>query len=138
MEVTVDEVTTAFVQRRANGRCEYCHLPQAYTALLFEVEHIIAKQHDGQSVMSNLAYACLHCNRHKGPNLSGLDRIGSHRRIVKLFHPRLHRWDYHFAWDGPRLIGKTPIGRVTVRVLYINDPLMVLVREELIAEGLFP
>ena len=76
------------------------------------------------------------CNRHKGPNLAGIDRAGSASRLVPLFHPRRHKWDRHFRWNGALLVGRTPIGRVTVQVLAMNDPLRVALREELMAEGL--
>ena len=36
------------------------------------------------------------------------------------------------------LIGRTPIGRVTVALLHINDDYRVELREGLIAEGVFP
>jgi hypothetical protein len=85
-----------------------------------------------------LAYACLRCNRHKGPNLAGIDRITSWTKLVRLFDPRRHKWDWHFLWDGPYLVGRTPIGRVTVGVLTMNDPIRVALRRELIDEGLFP
>ena len=104
----------------------------------FEVEHIIPRQHGGRTLRSNLAYACLHCNRHKGPNLAGIDRVTSATRLVRLFHPRRHRWSWHFRWDGPRLVGRTPIGRVTVHVLAMNDPIRVALRQELLEEGVFP
>jgi hypothetical protein len=35
------------------------------------------------------------------------------------------------------LIGRTPIGRVTVALLNVNDELRVELRESLIAEGLW-
>jgi hypothetical protein len=104
----------------------------------FEVEHVIPRQHGGTDALGNLAYACLHCNRHKGPNLAGLDRAGRRPKLVGLFHPRRHRWPRHFAVAGPRLRGRTPVGRVTVDVLRMNAPLMVAVRAELIQDGLYP
>jgi hypothetical protein len=55
-----------------------------------------------------------------------------------LFHPRRHKWDRHFRWNGPRLVGRTPIGRTTVVVLALNDPDLVAVRMALIEEGRFP
>jgi len=39
---------------------------------------------------------------------------------------------------GFRLSGLTPIGRVTIEVLGINQPEAVKVRRELRREGLFP
>ncbi len=44
----------------------------------------------------------------------------------------------HFAWDGGKLEGLTPIGRITIRVLRINDPLRVSHREWLIELAAFP
>jgi hypothetical protein len=34
----------------------------------------------------NLAFACYHCNLHKGPNLSGIDQESG--ALVRLFNPR--------------------------------------------------
>ncbi len=52
--------------------------------------------------------------------------------------PRRDRWADYFRWRGPRLVGLTPVGRATIRVLGINDPDAVALRRELIAEGVFP
>ena len=111
-------------------------MPAAHVQVPFEIEHIIPRQHGGTDALGNLAFACLHCNRYKGPNLAGLDRATSRTKLVRLFHPRRHRWDYHFAIIGPKLVGRTPIGRATVEVLRMNDPLFVTVREELIEDDL--
>ena len=124
------------VWRRANGLCEYCRMPQAVHPWPFQIDHIIAQQHHGETVPENLALSCLRCNSHKGPNLSGYDWMTN--EVVRLFHPRRDAWDEHFVWDGPRLRGRTQIGRVTIDVLTINDPSYVELRESLIAEGLFP
>lgn len=59
------------------------------------------------------------CNLHKGPNLTGLDPVTG--TITRLFHPRRDRWEDHFAWRGIRIIGITPVGRVTVQVLAMNS-----------------
>jgi hypothetical protein len=31
-----------------------------------------------------------------------------------------HRWDDHFEWHGVLIVGTTPVGRTTVRVLQLN------------------
>jgi hypothetical protein len=134
----VDEQLAGAVRRRAGFAGEYCRLPEALHPGPFEVEHVIPRQHGGGTVVGNLAYACLRCNRHKGPNLAGIDRATSRTKLVRLFNPRRHRWAYHFHWDGPYLVGRTPIGRVSVEVLAMNDPVRVVLRETLIAEGVFP
>lgn len=125
------------VRRRANDACEYCRMPQAlYPTVPFPIDHIIAQQHGGHTVLGNLALSCLHDNSHKGPNIAGIDPVT--RKLTQLFNPRRHRWDRHFRWDGPYLVGKTAIGRVTIIVLAMNDPAVIEVREALLAEGLFP
>jgi hypothetical protein len=121
---------------RAGDRCEYCLIPESADVLPCHIDHIIAQQHGGESVAANLALACYACNLHKGPNLVGRDR--KTRTIVRLFHPRRHKWDRHFRWEGPLLIGRTAIGRATVVTFGINLPHRVELREILIAEGAFP
>jgi len=60
------------------------------------------------------------------------------KKLTPLYHPRRHKWHAHFHWNGAELVGRTPIGRVTVAVLKLNAPEFVAVRAELIDEGLFP
>jgi hypothetical protein len=132
------ESLLAAVRRRAGYACEYCRLPEGADPVPFEVEHVVAKQHGGPTVLSNLAYACLHCNRHKGPNLAGLDKSVNPPKLVPLFNPPRHKWSRHFRWEGPYVVARTAVGRVTVEVLAMNDPLWVALREELAAEGRFP
>jgi hypothetical protein len=121
------------VWRRAGDACEYCRMPQALDELTFEIDHVVAESHGGKTAPHNLALSCFNCNRFKGPNLSGIDpRSG---RLTRLFNPRRHRWETHFRWQGARLVGRTAVGRTTIRVLHINDWLRVQLREELMAEG---
>lgn len=121
---------------RAGQRCEYCHLPAAGYPVPLQMDHVIARKHGGETHLDNLALACVHCNRHKGPNLSGIDpATGS---LARLFHPRRDIWQDHFEWHGPELRGRTPVGRVTIEVLAINDPDIRAVRHQLMSEGLYP
>jgi hypothetical protein len=101
----------------------------------FHIEHITARQHGGPTVETNLALACIKCNYHKGPNLSGIDPESN--RIVRLFHPRTDRWIEHFHWQRSKLVGLTPEGRATIIVLDINHPLRIELRDRLIAEAIF-
>ena len=121
------------VWRRARNRCEYCLIPQFALPLPFQIDHVFAEKHGGQTVESNLALACPHCNRFKGPNIAGLDPDSG--QPIRLFHPRTDVWTDHFEFDGPRIIGRTPIGRVTVRVLAMNADDLLLIRVELLREG---
>ena len=54
------------VWQRAGHRCEYCQVPQERDRLPFEIDHIIAENHDGIAKVSNLCLRCFACNRHKG------------------------------------------------------------------------
>lgn len=130
----MDRLLEQLVWRRAGDCCEYCRIPVTIEDLPAEIDHIIAEAHGGQTIGSNLALSCLHCNRHKGTNLSGIDPMT--RRLSRLFHPRRHEWSYHFAWNGAVLRGRTAIGRTTIRVLKVNAPVRVMLREELIIAGL--
>ena len=124
------------VRARAHHRCEYCHFPAEFAELPFHIDHIVARQHGGRSVSENLAWACCHCNRFKGPNLSGIDPMTA--MTADLFHPRRAAWDDHFKWEGPELVGKSSAGRATIRVLAINRPDAVAVRSLLLQEGVYP
>ena len=132
----MDESLRRLVWRRANACCEYCRLPQRFSSIPFEIDHVVAEQHHGLTTASNLALSCFYCDRFKGPNLSGIDPRT--RRKVSLFHPRRHKWSRHFKWDGPALVGRTPVGRATIVVLNLNMDLRLDQRQSMIEEGVFP
>lgn len=126
----MDQETRILVRIRAQYRCEYCGLPQsALPFTSFHVEHIRPKKHDGSDDPSNLALACGHCNRHKGPNLAGIDPKTN--EMASLFNPREHNRDDHFALKGILINGLTPIGRATVRVLNMNSWIQLRIRDDL-------
>lgn len=131
----MDEELARLVRERARHRCEYCRLPERFSSISFEIDHIIAKQHDGPTASGNLALACFADNHHKGPNLAGIDPKTGRR--TWLFHPRRQKWDRHFRWDGAVVIGRTPVGRATIAVLQMNAPHRIAQRAALIAEGVF-
>lgn len=119
--------------RRAGDACEYCRMPQAATPLVpFHVEHIIAKQHGGTDDPAGLAIACDRCNAFKGPNLTSIDPQSGD--IVLLFHPRRDAWGEHFRLEGGTIVGLTATGRATVRLMQMNAPRRVQLREEWLAE----
>jgi hypothetical protein len=132
----MDEALIRLVWQRAHDCCEYCQMPQAFSLLPFEIDHVIARKHHGKTLASNLALACAYDNAFKGPNIGGLDPRS--RRLVRLFHPRRHMWHYHFRWHSAVLIGRTAIGRATIEVLAINHPFRIEQRQALIDAGLFP
>ena len=125
------------VRERAGEQCEYCRIHQDHNPFYrFQIDHIIAQQHGGLTELDNLALCCFRCNIHKGPNLAGVDPLTS--QIVRLFHPRRDEWAQHMKWNRALLVGSTPVGRATLRVLAINHPDAVSLRESLMAAGLFP
>jgi HNH endonuclease len=123
------------VRQRANGRCEYCRLPEFASGIPFEADHIRALHHKGPTTAANLAHACIYCNGYKGPNASGFDPLTG--KLTQLFNPRRHKWSYHFHYDGGELTGQTAVGRTTIEVLRINLPNRVALRELLMEDGLF-
>jgi hypothetical protein len=125
--------TSLRIRERAGDRCEYCRLPQSYTILPHEVDHIRARKHRGRTTLENTCWSCAQCNGAKGSNATGYDTATD--ELVPLFNPRSDRWDDHFAWDGPLLVGKTPIGRATIDVLRINQVERVEHRRVLLATG---
>lgn len=60
------EVRWAEVARRADYRCEYCHLPTRGQVATFPIDHIQPKSVGGSNELDNLALTCPHCNAHKG------------------------------------------------------------------------
>ena len=116
----MDRQPRQFVRDRAGDKCEYCQLPQRMSPVAqLQIEHIIPRKHGGGDDEQNLALACIDCNLAKSSNLSGIDETTG--QTVSLFNPRLQRWDEHFVWQGPLLIGMTAAGRARIRVLNIND-----------------
>lgn len=115
----MDAALRQLVRRRAAGVCEYCGLRQEQEPLPFHLEHILARQHGGADTPDNLAVACHHCNLHKGPNLSGVDPETD--VLSRLFNPRQDKWEVHFLQADGAVVGLTPIGRTTVRLLRMNE-----------------
>jgi hypothetical protein len=115
------------VRTRAADRCEYCRLPAIASQASFEVEHIIPLKHEGSTELGNLAYACMHCNRHKGSNVSGIRLPDG--KLVRLFHPRRDAWDDHFRVRDGFLVGRTQVAKITIQVLLMNDPNQVMLRQ---------
>jgi hypothetical protein len=129
----MNESLRRFVRRRAKGRCEYCHFPEAAAFLPFQVDHIIAEKHHGKTIRTNLAWACYYCNSFKGPNIAGLHPATD--LPVRLFHPRRDDWSAHFEWNGALLVPKTDVALVTIDDLNINDADALVVRRALIDAG---
>src|SRR5437868_14734681 len=100
--------TKRLVRQRAENCCEYCQLHQDDAGFgVLHIEHILPTVHGGSDDLENLALACIHCNLHKGTNLTGIDPETARR--TRLFDPRRDRWGEHFEWRGIYIVGKTAI-----------------------------
>jgi hypothetical protein len=132
----MDSATRTIVWDRAQSRCEYCLIHQDVCELSHHVEHILAKKHGGPDAASNLCLSCERCNLFKGSDLTGIDPTSGD--IVRLFNPREQVWSEHFELRGPLIVGLTPEGRATVRVLSMNAGQRLQLRAALVAHGLYP
>jgi 5-methylcytosine-specific restriction endonuclease McrA len=124
------------VRERANGRCEYCLLHEDDAMFPHEVDHIIAIKHRGPTIETNLAWACLVCNRFKGSDIASVDLETG--RIVRLFNPRTDTWAEHFRLEGNRIAPLTAEGRVTEHLLQFNRPENLDLRQLLIQSERYP
>lgn len=124
------------VRERAGERCEYCLLAESQAFFPHEPDHLIARQHGGETISANLALACFDCNRFKGPNIASLDPVTG--ELVILFNPRTQRWSEHFKLNGGRIVPLTPVGRATEKMLRLNLPVRAKARERWIVLGLYP
>jgi hypothetical protein len=102
----------------------------------FHVDHIVSRKHGGLSVFQNLAYACTYCNVFKGSDIAGVDSSSGY--AVRLFDPRVDLWVDHFSIRGSRILGITPVGSVTVRLLKLNSEDRVLERDVLQSLNRYP
>lgn len=114
------------IRARAGGRCEYCRIHEDLLLAGCEVDHIVSRKHGGATELSNLALSCARCNRAKGTDIGSIHPASG--AFTRLFNPRMDRWDENFVIDGPRIVGLTPVGQVTVALLRFNDDERLLER----------
>ncbi|MEH2039512.1 MULTISPECIES: HNH endonuclease [unclassified Nostoc] len=122
-------VLRRLVEERANYKCEYCQLPAGVAFFAHEIDHVIAQKHGGATNADNLALTCWRCNRHKGTDLGSFDpETGA---FSFLFNPRTQKWAEHFTFSELNLVGLTPMGRTTIRLLQINSDERLAERQRL-------
>lgn len=124
------------VIQRAADRCEYCGLSQAGQEATFHLDHIIPQTAGGETVIGNVALACVSCSLRKAARQMAIDPLSSQE--VPLYHPRRDAWSEHFQWDGVFVRGVTPTGRATVAALHMNRALIIAIRHEEAARGRHP
>lgn len=108
------------IASRAGFRCEYCHAPEAMFNHRFPIDHIVPKVFGGSGDPEKPALACHSCNGHKYQKQMAVDVVS--KQSTRLFNPRRDKWVKHFHWNGTRtrIIGRTAIGRATIRALNLN------------------
>src|SRR5690606_10781461 len=112
MKERITGEAAAEVERRAGNRCAYCLIPIGATYFGCEVDHIISKKHGGSDDLSNLALACLPCNRYKGTDIGSVSASGY---LSRFFNPRTDIWSTHFRIRRDGVISPvTEIGEVTI------------------------
>ncbi|MGI6414220.1 MAG: HNH endonuclease [Thermoguttaceae bacterium] len=124
------------VEKRAGRRCEYCRMHQSLQGATFHVEHVVPRSLGGTSEIHNLAWACPSCNLHKSDRVEV--QLPGVPQAVLLFNPRTNRWDEHFAWDGYRVVARTPVGQAAIDVLKLNHHRRISIRQAEALFGLFP
>lgn len=126
------------VAEQARHRCGYCLSQVKITGFPMEVDHLFPRSLGGLTVEDNLWLACSLCNNHKGNRIAAEDPETA--TIVRLFNPRFQSWDKHFIWSdtGTRIVGKTAVGRATVKALQLNRPSLVEARTIWVGAGWHP
>lgn len=122
------------VRERAASRCEYCGIAQESQEATFHIDHVVPRRSGGETVLDNLALACVSCSLRKGAKESALDPVTG--EVSPLYHPRRAQWSDHFELteDGA-IVGRTPTGRATAHALQMNRPLALALRRALRANG---
>ena len=136
MSQYISEALRNQVSIRANHRCEYCLISQDDTFHTCHIDHIISIKHGGPTIASNLAFACQFCNRNKGSDVGSF--MFESQSFVRFFNPRTDVWAEHFFLEDGMIIGKTEIGKATVKILDFNTVDQVIDRKLLMESGRYP
>jgi hypothetical protein len=85
----------------------------------------------------NSLLSCQQCNSKKSDRINGVDPATG--QLERLFNPRQDNWNEHFYLDPNTgvITGLTPIGRVTIKELGINEPEQIATRLRLLNAHLF-
>ncbi len=111
------------VAKRARFRCEYCLLHEDDAYFSFRIDHIISLKHGGSNELHNLAYSCVACNRIKGADIGSV--VLPEKEFIRLYNPRTDSWEEHFQIIGPRIVPISDVGKVTTKILLLNDDLRI-------------
>lgn len=119
--------TVRLVEERANGRCEYCRMSKILQRAPFHVEHTTPTSKGGTDDPENLAWSCGACNLCKSNRTHLMDPDTG--QLMRIFNPRIDRWEEHLEFDGYRLVGRSAVGRALIAGLDLNDFQRLLIRQ---------
>jgi len=132
----VSNKTRRLVKERAEFYCEYCLVPELFSFIGYELDHIISKKHGGTNDPENLAWSCAFCNYCKGTDIGTI--LLPSMQLVRFFHPRTDRWSDHFEVSGGMIVPRTEIGEGTSKIFQFNQIDRLLERTTLVNAGLYP
>jgi hypothetical protein len=124
------------VTDRAGGYCEYCRMNVSDRLLPFQIDHVIAEKHGGDTEADNLCVACFRCNSFKGSDIASIDPLT--KQATFLFNLRKQAWDLHLRLSDAFIEPLTPEGRVTAFLLRFNIPIHITQRKVLMQSGHYP
>ncbi len=134
----ISDKIKAKVRKSANYRCGFCLFQEYYSHTTFQIDHIIPIAKGGTNDEENLWLVCETCNRAKSDKTEGFD--AETNTTVPIFNLRNQIWNENFEWceNHTKIIGTTPIGRVTVNELNLNKERIVRIRKNWVVVGWHP
>ena len=126
------------IYERDHHRCAYCLTSQDNSSQRLQIDHIVPRAQDGESVIANLCLACSSCNSHKHARQRAIDPISG--EAAALFHPMQQEWGEYFAWDESHtlIIRLTACERATIVALNMNHQAIVWARRRWVEAGWHP
>lgn len=137
MKERISDTMRRQVAERADYRCEYCLMPEKFLASIFHIDHIRSRKHKGKTILSNLAYACPHCNQNKGSDIATFVD-DENELITRFFNPRKDIWHDHFEVNYGEILHKSVIGKATITILDFNQIERIMLRQALISIKKYP
>ena len=80
--------------------------------------------------------ACIRTIRYKGSDMTTF--LDNYQDVVSLFNPRFESWHDHFRCVDGEIIAKTRVGRASVKLLRVNEPDRLILRQLLAQLGRYP
>lgn len=107
--------------------CAYCNIAETEAqGVGFQIDHFVPQVHGGTNDYDNLMWSCQICNRAKSAIWPNDEERDAGFRYIR---PDLENPIDHYALSESWLISTSTPGEFTVEVLFLNRPMMRLVRE---------